>query len=174
MLLEVNKPKGFFSPFDVKIYTLDGEIFYQKEAGEGGLFFNLPVGDYLTANNLIESFFVNYELPKLPKHEKRNNGVGKFKVNIKNNPNKASIFVATGKIYIDPEIMKQNKYVWVFILLHELGHYFYFTEKYCDLFAAREMLKNGYNPSQVARAIDEGLSDRSDHRKKHLIDKVKQ
>jgi hypothetical protein len=171
LIIKINKKEGFFCPSDVLIFTPDGLIFYEKKNQKEGVYFNLPKGEYYTNCKLNKIGFINYELPKLPPKEK-NKSIGKFKINIAGNPNKASIFINSGKIIIDNEIMNKNKYVWVFILLHELGHYFYYNEHSCDLFASRIMLKNGYNPSQIASAIDEGLSSNSNHRKLTLFKKI--
>jgi hypothetical protein len=173
MLIKINKKEGFFCPSDVIIFTPDGLVFYEKKNLGEGIYFNLPKGEYITECKLNKIGFINYSLPKLPPKQKQNK-IGKFKINVSENPNKASIYINSGKIIIDKNIVNKNKYVWVFILLHELGHYFYFNEHYCDLFASRIMLKNGYNPSQIASAIDEGLSSNSNHRKLTLFKKVMQ
>lgn len=165
---------GFYCPSDVNILTLDGLPFYQKKNLGEGIYFNLPKGEYIVCCGIKKMPFVNYILPQLPPKEKDNKKVGKFKINITENPNKASIFINSGNIYLDRGISKMPKPVWVFILLHELGHYFYYTEHYCDLFASRIMLKNGYNPSQIAHAIDYGLSSKSNHRKLTLFKKIAQ
>jgi hypothetical protein len=52
----------------------------------------------------------------------------------------------------------------MYILLHEVGHYFYSgqgqkSEIYCDLFSANEMLKIGFNPSQIKWAQSGTLSN---------------
>ena len=46
------------------------------------------------------------------------------------------------------------------------------TEKYCDLYAVREMLKLGYNPSQIGRAQIFALSHHNTNRKNYLVKKI--
>jgi hypothetical protein len=58
-------------------------------------------------------------------------------------------------------------------MFHELGHYFYSDEKKCDLFAAIQMMKRGFNPSQCGIAIDSALSAKSFDRKFCLINKMR-
>ena len=139
----------------------------------GNFYFNLPKGDYFTFNSiekLKKPVFVS--LPKLPKPEKNNNLPQKVKVYFLENPNKASIITGLNKIQIDPKILNLSLPSIVFVLFHELGHYFYKDEKKCDLFAAVQMLKRGFNPSQCGIAIDSALSDSSFDRKQCLIDKM--
>lgn len=94
-----------------------------------------------------------------------------FSVRYEDNPNKCSINLATGIIIADHSIKAMPLHVRTFIFLHELGHYFYQfsdpmkTESACDLFAASEMLKAGFNPSQVMSAPRLSLSEKSEQRK---------
>jgi len=48
----------------------------------------------------------------------------------------------------------------VFILLHEIAHFKYHTEKYCDLSAAKELIKMGYNPSAAIYCLTDYLKDK--------------
>ena len=59
--------------------------------------------------------------------------------------------------------------IWM-IFYHECGHRLYKTEKYCDRYAAKCMLRDGYNPSQIGYAVIDSLSDRQDERKEFVID----
>ena len=151
------------------------KLFYYHKGNENGrFFFNLPKGEYYTSNNIErcgEPIPVN--LPKLPPPEKQKTLPKKVNVSFLENPNKASILVDKHKIFVDPKIMKLPLPSIVFVLFHEIGHYYYKDEKKCDLFAVREMLKRGFNPSQCGIAIDEALSDKSLERKICIIDKMR-
>ena len=41
----------------------------------------------------------------------------------------------------------------MFILLHEVGHFFYTEEYKCDTFAAFHFLDMGFNPSQAFESL---------------------
>jgi hypothetical protein len=70
------------------------------------------------------------------------------------NPNKCSISLPNGVIVADPSLRNLPTFALVFILFHEIGHYFYTAEEDCDRFAADEMHRRGYNPSQIALATE--------------------
>lgn len=61
----------------------------------------------------------------------------------------------------------------LFVILHEHGHYLYSDELNCDLFAANEMLKMGFNPSQIVNASIVSLGDSSHFRKQGLINYIR-
>ena len=151
------------------------KLFYYHDGNQNGrFFFNLPKGEYYTTNDIEkcgEPIPVN--LPILPPPEKRLSLPKKVKVSFLENPNKASILVDKHKIFVDHKIMKLPLPSIIFVLFHEIGHYYYKDEKKCDLFAVREMLKRGFNPSQCGMAIDRALSDKSIDRKLCIIEKMK-
>lgn len=71
----------------------------------------------------------------------------KYNPDLKHSP--ARIDVNTGEIqygdyYLTLPILWQE-----FILLHEIGHHFYKTEEYCDLYALKNYIENYGNPSQA-------------------------
>jgi hypothetical protein len=53
-----------------------------------------------------------------------------------------------------------------------MGHSKYKTEKYADLFAANEMLKKGYNPSQIGVAPIDSLSEMQYERKRFIVNNL--
>lgn len=111
--------------------------------------FNLPIGTFYFEGDFTQlDKPLVYIIPDLPKYEKRIK-MKKIDISVVDNPNKASIDVLTGKVYFD-KVIKDD---WetakkVFILGHEIGHNYYKTELFCDLFSAKKMLENGFNPSQ--------------------------
>lgn len=176
-IFSVDKKTGYCSHNSpVFIYEKKrNKLFYYHHGNKKGrFFFNLPKGEYFTNNNiekLIEP--VTVELPILPPAEKSKTLPSKVKVQFLENPNKASILVDKHKVFVDPKILKLSLPSIIFVLFHEIGHYYYKTEEYCDLFAVREMLKRGFNPSQCGIAIDEALSDKSRNRKICIIEKMR-
>jgi hypothetical protein len=155
---------------EVKIYDQHGKPFYFFTLPEiqRHVKFNLPKGKYFTQNTLSEVNPVKYDLPKLPARE-RYSKVEVFPITISENPNKCSINFTKKIIIIDPELTKLPAFILYYILEHERGHFYYETEKYADLFAAYQMLKNGFNPSQIAQANNITLTYSPD-RKKFAVD----
>lgn len=161
MKFRVNKITGFHAIAPVSIYDKKGREFYIKNESslpDVGVFFNLPRGEYLTDNKLRElPIPVRYDCPPLPDFEKVRK-VPKIKIIIKPNPHKCSVYYNTGKIIIDPTFANQALPKLKHILYHEIGHFRYKTEYKCDMFSCREMLKNGFNPSQCIKVMLHNLS----------------
>lgn len=66
------------------------------------------------------------------------------------NPFKATINTKTGVILLDYSFYcKLNQCQKDFVILHEMGHFFYDGEKECDSFAFNKLLEYGYNPSSI-------------------------
>jgi hypothetical protein len=174
----VGKKSGFVAQNSpVIIYDHRKKIFYSHLGNSNGLFyFNLPKGVYYTNNSLgwlKEPLKDN--LPQLPKREKFIPIPKQFKdlkIRIGRNPNKASISVYTNKILVDDKILSLPLPNIIFVLFHEIGHFYFHSEKSCDLYAARQMLKLGFNPSQCGTAIIGTLSEHAENRKQCLIEKL--
>ena len=176
--IHVHKKCGFrcIDKQPVRIYeSKRGKIFYFHTGNpKGEFYFNLPKGKYFSANQLeVLKNPIPVNLPKLPAPEKNNTLPKKVKVYFLENPHKASIITANNEIKVDPKILNLTLPTIVFIMFHELGHYFYSDEKKCDLFAAVQMIKRGFNPSQCGIAIDNALSSKSFDRKYCLINKMR-
>jgi hypothetical protein len=157
----VEKKTGFvcFSEA-VRVYNSDGSPFYEKlNINFPNPFkFNLPKGNYICFDSIQKTKEpINFFCEKLPRPEKfilkR-----KPKIIYGTNPNKASIDVNKHLIVIDENFKDSPKPNQVFLLLHELGHYYYTTESYCDRFARHKMLKLGFNPSQISLAVVTSLN----------------
>lgn len=173
MKLVVKKITGFCG-INFNVWHND-LLFYSVQKNEY-VNFNLPIGTYEIE---AEDFFelpnpVIYIIPTLPETEKN---IVMKRMNIKRvvNKNKASIDVRTGNTYLDSDIDD----TWhtakkVFILGHELGHNYYKTELYCDMFSAKKMLENGFNPSQCFHASFTCLSGGVTERKTELLTFLKQ
>jgi len=97
---------------------------------------------------------------KYYKPEKNVDFKGIQRVYFTKNPNKCSIDVNSGTIIFDKDFFKQLNIVQLyFILSHELGHYFYYSEHKADAFARAVMLLLGFNPSQIIAAAGSTLID---------------
>jgi len=119
--------------------------------------FNLPKGSYFLDNSvkIKETKPLVFKLPYLPKPQKRTKLEPKdFIIKMVQNPNKASIFLHEGRIEIDSNFWANLSRVQKeYVLNHELGHLYFEDEKRADLYAMEQMLKIGYNPSQIANVV---------------------
>ena len=149
--LTVNRPSGFCTVGNVRVYDTDGRPFYFFNA-TGKVHFNLPRGKYKIETSLKSAPFRKYRLPNLPAYERNLPLPQKFVIKYGDNPNTCSVFLREGYILADTSLKDLPTPARTFIYFHELGHYFYTSEEKCDLFAARKMLERGFNPSHVAEA----------------------
>lgn len=67
-------------------------------------------------------------------------------------------FTGTGKIETGTKFKDYPYPVRVFILLHEIGHFFYTDEADCDLFAAKMFINMGYNNSTAFYSLSNVLN----------------
>lgn len=178
----VDQKSGFLTN-DKNIVINDelGNIFYFKLNNEGKwIYFNLPEGEYTTNNNILKAKAPReFKLKQLPKPNRPKKLPENFRVVFTENPNKCSVDNVNHVIYFDNSFKDAPKFVMDYIKLHELGHYFYsgqgqLSEKNCDHFSFNEMIKLGYNPSQVIAGINYSLSDRKEavKRKNNLYTKA--
>jgi len=161
----------------VDVYAKDGRGVYTHPNTKGlEVHFNLPPGEYVTESELTElPYPLEYICPELPfriiyrpmKH---------MRFTVKENKHLCSIDFDTDPNYvdvvIDPEVAGNDIPFCEYILFHEQGHFYYGgagkpgtkkyykIEHYCDIFAASEMLKFGFNPSQCYYACELSLSER--------------
>lgn len=151
----VEKASGFTANDSVLIFDAEGKVFYRFQK-PGLIKFNLPKGSYMTASEIKQlpkpheyNFkrtrkreFFNYTPPK----------ISDLEIRFANNPNKASVFPKKHLVIIDESFKKLPKYCIQYLLAHEIGHYHYKTEEFCDEFAQELMLKKGFNKSQIETA----------------------
>lgn len=164
-----------FKCSDAELFIFDeqGRTFYYFDNVKGGkITFNLPKGNFSTLCEVEKlSRPVKYICPALPKPDKK---IIPLEMNfeIVDNPNKVSIDVKTGDVFIDPSIAEMETPFFNFVLFHEVGHNYYNGgehEHFCDIFAAKMMLeKYGFNPSQCYLAQEFCLSENSIDRKNFL------
>lgn len=170
----VNNKTGFVGD-NPEIYDKRG-IFYNFSGNE--IKFNLPKGEYSSKGEIyMLDNAVKFRLPKLPPRQRKHKMFFPF-IELENNLREnfgtvALIYPEKGKIIFDekeyfelltPEISA--------IYFHECGHFWYSTEKFCDIFAAREMIKNGYNPSQCGYAFVNMLNNDNIKRKYNIVNKL--
>ena len=173
-MLFVKDKKGFSTTDKkIRIFDVNGKPFYFFDRTRGkATKFNLPPGKYETENIINElPAPVKYRIKPMPKAERYRKLPEKFKFIGADNPNKCSVFLNKGIIVFDKEFVKQQiKPSLVFIGLHELGHFFYESEHKCDHFAAFQMLKLGYNPSQCTMSTNLTLNNsKSKDRKNYML-----
>lgn len=173
----INEITGFESNSNpVEILDANFKSFYFLEnKNKERVTFNLPEGKYIfncDAKELKKP--LRYEAPELPKKEKFVETAETIEISVTDNPNKASFKHWTGEMFIDFSIWEKSIPFRRFVMGHELGHTFYFTEWKCDVFSAHSMLSQGYNPSQCFYANYYCLSDAQKERKQKLYDWLKQ
>jgi hypothetical protein len=175
--LVLENKTGFTTLVPFIIYELNGNVFYSSDfvnkiEQDKRLNFNLPAGRYTYEGTFIKlDNPIKFKVITLPIFE-RNLPKKKYKIIFGDNPNKCSIFYSTGIILFDQVFKNAPLYVKYGIYFHELGHHYYKTEKYADLYAVKKMLDYGFNPSQIGRVSIFGLSSESMERKNFIIKKV--
>lgn len=175
-MLAIDCITGFESTARV-VEIFDGACrpFYYIENLQGKrVTFNLPDGKYFPSCDVEQlSRPLEYVCPALPKREKNVPIVETLNIKVEANPNKASYANATGEMLIDYSIWQKSIPERRFVMGHELGHTYYFTEWKCDLFSAFTMLEQGYNPTQCFYANFHCLSDAQNERKNILFTQLK-
>lgn len=170
-----NKKSGFKHPSNDIFYIYDwrGVIFYSNDIlKQKACSFNLPEGVYYSKTKFETLHRPNKHANiKLPKKE-RDFDIKEFKITFEANPNKATVYYDKPRIIFDVYYKKCPLYELFFTFFHELGHRYYSTEKYCDLYAAKRMYEIGFNTSQIGRASVLMLSQRAHERKIYIVDKL--
>jgi hypothetical protein len=107
-------------------------------------------------------------LPTLPPYERERVKDFQIVFNPDLDGTPARIFTEIGLIEKGRKFYDYPKPIRVFFLLHELGHFYYKTEEYADLFALVHYLKMGYNRSMAYYSLSRVLK-RSDANMKRLL-----
>ena len=169
-LLKLTRKTGFFGR-GAKIEILDekGLPFYTYKPAGKIIKINLPAGIYVVKEGSLTpaKSVHNYSNPRLNLPKKTRFPIPKnIKVEYLKNPNKATIDLIRGHITMDTSFLSMPKFIRIYVLFHEIGHYYYKSEEGADRFAQVEMLKRGYNPSQIHQASEFTLSHHAGERKK--------
>ena len=149
---------------NVSLYNEKGQVVYRRPlTGHADNFsVNLPTsGTYYFGDDIS----VRDRLPLVPNKvrfnlpEPERNRYKPFRIEynseLKGTP--ARIFTNEGVIEVSPNYYQYDPPTRLFILLHELGHYFYKTEWKTDTFALYYYLKLGYNKSQAFYSLSKVL-----------------
>ena len=165
--LILEQKTGFTTTLPFTIYESNGQVFYSSDftdkiAKGERLDFNLPLGVYK-----YDGSFQKLDRPvpvkqiSLPIKE-RNIASKRYDIQFGNNPNKCTIFYDKGLILFDNSFKNKPLYIKYAIYYHELGHHWYRTEAKADLYASKQLLELGFNPSQIGRASLESLSNKKE------------
>jgi len=191
MIIRISCITGFkCSDSVIDIRSRDGRgLYYMKNPKQNEISFNLIAGEWVTRNELekLKKPLV-YVCPPLPQRTVFRK-IKLFDFRVGNNPNKCTIDFSKGKeadVFLDYEIAEQDIPQLTFVLYHENGHFFYGgkesgtkayfdNEHYCDVYAAKNMLERGFNPSQCIYGCELCLSEaeHSKERKDRLFDWLK-
>lgn len=164
---------GFFAYNFVLITDVLGTVVYMREGKKPGekIQFNLPAGEYVARTQFFQD--VKPRMIKIKPVRKRERTDLKLPEKVtyyfNENPNKATIELLSGKITLDNSFKNAPEAVKKFVLYHEVGHFFYRTEEFCDEYAAERMLNEGYNPSQIHAAAHAALSQGNERVQKNRI-----
>lgn len=161
----------------VVIRDTEGRIFYSTEGFAPKIkFFNLPKGVklFVDRGNIRElKNPIQFKLFNLPRVERKfKPDPTNFDINHGFNPHKATVDWGRKDVSFDSSILSKGLPTTMFIYFHECGHRYYTTEKYADLYAVNCMLREGYNPSQIALVMLKSLSERQKARKNFIIKKL--
>lgn len=157
MIFKPNKNKSYYSsdsPIIIKCANTGRIVYFKPNIKGVTCYFNIPfTGMVYTKNKINECGKKKFSkltpeivLKKYPKEQLIKVPDKAPKIFYADNINKGTIYPFMHKIKIDKELKEKAPFAAVkFIVFHELGHYFYKTEKYCDLFACACLYKLGYN-----------------------------
>lgn len=150
-----------------------GIRFYDTNGLDNVTKFNMPSGEYFVdSGNFTQASSPKTFPPiNLPFRERfLFPNPENFAIIFAPNPNKCTVNWNARIITFDGSFEESPlPEIWM-IFYHESGHRLYKTEKYCDRYAAKCMIRDGYNPSQIGYAVIDSLSDKQDQRKEFVID----
>lgn len=170
MLLNVSKPGCFYiqfangNPRYFEIRDEQGRIYYFRHLSNvPRIKFNvIHTGRYnsnvdfnLVKVDPVEIPSVFPELPP-PERDRWKDTEIVFNPNLYDSP--VRIFTQEGIIEAGPDFYGYPPPIKMFLILHEEGHMFYYTEKHCDLWALVNYLRMGYNRSMAFYALTKILS----------------
>jgi hypothetical protein len=151
-------------PHTFLVYMSNGvvEYFRHMDGKTPRMKFNLVRPDTYTTSVPVEVLkIVGVEIPKLPELPAPERDRYKGEPDTLYDPNwtvsPASIFTDENLIIHGPLWKAQIPPIRFFIDLHEMGHCWYVTEQYCDLYAFVNFLRMGYNRSTAFYALSKVL-----------------
>ncbi len=166
-------------PGILKVYDSKGRLYFFRDInGQQRLKFNIAKADNFTLNCDVDTVEVlplsihllNVSLPAPDRNDYK-------KYSIVYNPEltgtPARNFFRKGLIEVGTQFKKQPYPIRVFILLHEIAHFYYSSEENCDIWAAQEFIKRGYNNSTAFYALKNVLQFKSERNKARLVNLFK-
>jgi hypothetical protein len=157
-------------------------MFYTTEPILPVYSFNLPSGRYFVDSGYFKQAAkpIDYKLEKLPMAETALAvPPHDFSIMFAPNKNKCTIFWGKKTIVFDTKFIDAPYPELWFIYFHECGHSKYGFERlytmpeaeaFCDLYASNEMLRMGFNQSQIVKAPKTTLSEKQNYRKNFIED----
>lgn len=176
MNLTLDSVTGFESrDKTIRVTAPDGRtLYYFNNPKRKRVTFNLPSGEWET-NSRLERLKrpLKYRTLKLPPHT-RHGKIVPLHYEVGDNPNKCSIETSTGHVLIDEALARKDIPFLTFVLFHENAHFHYAGgtlrgESLCDCWSAKQMLRRGYNPSQINYAQEYCLKERGVSRRRKDI-----
>jgi hypothetical protein len=159
--IKISKPSTIFltaaNPGAVKIYC--NEKLYAERPAAKNFKFNLPYANNYIFSGVpleiqdikpLQKVIKTIELPT-PDRDKPF-GIKDIVYN-NDSTSPARIFTNEQIICVNKKFFDYPIEVRMFILLHEVGHFFYTEEWKCDTFAAYHFLDMGFNPSQAFESL---------------------
>jgi hypothetical protein len=173
MQLSVKKPCTVYIKFSgaipgrFELRKPSGSLyFFRKTNGNmPRIKFNMPRAGNFISNvpfeivKIVTPIEIPTNFPTLPKFERNRVRDVDFQDNPTLTGTPARIFTQLGIIEKGQNFYTFPEPIRVFILLHEIGHFYYKTEEYCDMFALEHFLKMGYNKSTAYYCLEEILNE---------------
>lgn len=152
------------SPARIEIFN-NGRLYFFRDlngqpeikvniAKAGKFYINIPVQSIEILP--LKVYPINYPLPSIQKNFWRENIKYVFNPNLEGTP--ARCYFKRGIIEYGKNFLKQPFPIRVFILCHELGHFFYKDETAADVFGAQLFISQGYNNSTAYYALKNVLN----------------
>ena len=158
----------------------DGKLYFFRELNGGfkNIKFNVCHPGNYEINTDVESIKV---LPlkihplkiKLPPKQRSFFKPFRFKKNNQLEGTPARHFYQIGLIELGKSFYKQAYPIRLFILCHEIGHFFYKDEILADLYAAKIFIDNGYNNSTALYALTKVLNSDSEQNYERVLELFK-
>lgn len=156
-----------------------GNVYFFREIeGQKSIKFNILKSDVFKLNCNAENIKIsplsitplNIVLPTQDRNEMKQFKII-FNPNLKGTP--ARNYFIKGIIEVGEIFKKQIYPIRVFILLHEVAHFYYEDEETADLFAAKKFVDMGFNNSTAFYALRNVLNFESKRNKQRLINLFK-
>lgn len=164
-----------FIPQRFEIFDAKGRLFFFRDLSEKNKVIKVNVarpGTYTT--NVVckitvlplEIIDIPDGLPPLQKNFLPDQIKYRYNPELKGTP--ARNFYKHGVIEFGREFLNQPYPIRVFILCHEIGHFYYHDEDLADHFAVKLYLKMGYNKSMALHALKDVLNMESQQNHKRV------